>query len=164
MVCVHGTAGFLASSARQGAPGLFFVSSPESITLTGSQDLLPLQATWVSPLFCPSPQCPAHCVHISWARKLFGLLSKHLTLHRAQEPWAAPPCHWRHPTDADNSATYLPAKGRHFRTAVILFYSSKEEKPSLDGEVKVLLQCLEQQMVSSVYAEKTGMNQRGSTD
>lgn len=71
MVCVHGTGRLLASSPRQAYPGLFCVSSPESISLTSNQSILPLQATWVSPLFSPSLQCPAHsswlCVHISWA-------------------------------------------------------------------------------------------------
>lgn len=37
VTCVHGTAKLSASAAGEAAPGLFRVSSPESIILTGSQ-------------------------------------------------------------------------------------------------------------------------------
>lgn len=167
MVCVHGTGKLLASSARQAAPRLFCVSSPESITLTGTQGLLPLHATLVSPLF--SLHTPVSCSLLvvlcpepGRTKKLSGFLSEHLALHRAQAMCVA------HPYVTGDIHLFqicwqfsnLPAKGRHFGTALILFYSSKEAKPSLEGDVKVLLQCLEQQMASSVYAEKSGMNQR----
>lgn len=53
-----------------------------------------------------------------------------------------------------------PAQGRCFRTAVILCYSPEEAKPALDGDVKVPLECPEEQMVSSIYTEKGDLNQR----
>lgn len=52
----------------------------------------------------------------------------------------------------------LQRKGRNFRTAVILCCSPEDTKPALDGDVKVPLQCFEEQMVSSVYAEKGDLN------
>lgn len=69
-------------------------------------------------------------------------------------------CHWWHPSLPNMPTIQQPASKRKplQKFAVILFYSSKETKPSLDGDVKVLLQCLEQQMY--VYAEKSGMNRR----
>lgn len=169
MVCVHGTGKLSASSAGQTAPGLFCVSSPESITLTGSQGLLALHTRGQSSLVSAHPDVlltPRGSVPTfpepGRTRKLSGLLLERLTLHRAQAMCVAHPyvtggicLLWIH-----RQFSNLPSKGRHFGTTVILFYSSKEPKPSLDGDVKVLLQCLEQQMVPSVYAEKSGMNQR----
>lgn len=80
-------------------------------------------------------------------RKLSGLLSEHLALHRAQTMCAVHPrvTGGIHLFQTCQQFSNLPAKGSHFRTAGILFYSSKEAKPSLDGDVKVLLQCPEQQ-------------------
>ena len=76
MICVHRMGKMSASSAGESAAGLFCASSPESITLTGSQGLFTWQATMVSPLFSPhtrTPQRPAHpsrfCVRISWAKQ-----------------------------------------------------------------------------------------------
>lgn len=168
MVCVHGTGKLLASSARQAAPGLCEQSwehytdrYPGSLTLAHHIGQSSFLSAHPSVLLTP-------CGSVSTfpepgrTKKLSGFLSEHLALHRALTMCVAHPyvtgdihlfqIHWQF--------SNLPAKGRHFGTALILFYSSKEAKPSLEGDVKVLLQCLEQQMASSVYAEKSGMNQR----
>lgn len=166
MVCVHGTGELLASPARQGysvwailrALHWQVASASYPCTLCGS---VLFSLHHLNVLLTPHGSVSTLPVP-GRTRELSGLLSEHFTLHRTQAMCAAHPqlTGGIHLFQTCQQFSKLPAQERHFRTAVFLFYSSKEAKPSLDGDVKVLLQCFEQQMVPSVQAEKSGMNRR----
>lgn len=58
VMCAHRTGKLSASSAGEAAWGLFCMSSPENIILTGSQGILTWQAMLVSPPFPLHPRTP----------------------------------------------------------------------------------------------------------